>query len=179
MTEAADWGYYFGYMLLSNSFIAVPHEPLVFLYGKMYGIWCPTFLSILPTLMGAYLDYLFLYPLFQTGYAGKIKETKIYTRLMRYFEISPFATLAIVAATPVPFYPLRILSVASEYPAQKYMLSVLIGRLPRYALIAAGGAMLQISDQFILVLFITLISWYILSAIRNIRKNKKGKTNVS
>jgi uncharacterized membrane protein YdjX (TVP38/TMEM64 family) len=61
------------YMILSTSFITLPHEPLLLTYGKMYGVLMPSLLALIPTIIGSYLDYLILSPLLSSALMQKVK----------------------------------------------------------------------------------------------------------
>jgi ribonucleoside-triphosphate reductase len=63
----------------------------------------------------------------------------------------------VAAISPVPFYPIRILSVSSGYPLWKYTTSVVLGRIPRYFILALFGDLLNIPNWIILLFFVSLI----------------------
>ncbi len=140
---------YFYYITASNSFLGLPHEPLIIYYGKIYPVYVPVVLAIVPTVLGCALDYIVLTPILDSKYLTKIKESHSYERSTHYFNKQPFWTLVVFALTPVPFYPVRLLSVATKYPFYKYASAVLLGRIPRYALLAVGGSELNIPDWVI------------------------------
>ncbi len=175
-----EWLWYFYYMTISNSFIAIPHEPVVMYFGRVRGALLPAVWAVFPTLIGCYLDYAVLAPLMTTPWAEKLKRKPVSQKVIGYFATAPFITLAVVAATPIPFYPVRILSVASDYSVFRYMGAVLAGRFPRYVLIAAGGYYLQISNSYLIVFLIILLTWYTSVLIHNTKLRKqRGNSNVS
>jgi len=169
--ELEQWIYYLFYMLASTSFIAIPHEPIVLFYGKIYGIWLPFIFAIIPTILGCYIDYLVLTPVLNHQIFNKIKESKFYIKTVGYFNNLPFTTILLIAMTPVPFYPVRILSIASGYSAVKYSMAVLLGRFPRYLLLAAGGKILNIKDEYLILILLLLLLWYSISFINKIYFN--------
>ena len=147
----------FFYIIPSNSFIPFPHEPAIIFYGKIYGPYLTTLAATLPTIIACYLDYEVLTPVFNLTRVGKIRDTKIYLKTYHYFKKAPFLTNAIAAVSPVPFYPIRILSIAGGYPAWKYTASVVLGRIPRYFLLAYFGALINIPNWIIGLFFVTLL----------------------
>ncbi len=151
---------YSGYMIISNSFISIPHEPLVLYYGKMYDIESTVIFAIVPTIFGCYLDYLVLDPILNGKISKHYKQTKFYNKIMDYFSIMPFTTILIIAATPIPFYPVRLLSISGLYSRHCYAAAVLIGRVPRYFLIALGAQYFQISVKSIVLFTIFIFVWY-------------------
>ncbi len=173
--------HYFGLVLLffyivpSNSFIPFPHEPAIIYYGKIFGPLATTITATIPTIVACVLDYQVLTPVFNRTRASKIKDTGIYQKTVRYYEKAPFLTNFVAALSPVPFYPIRILSVASGYPMWKYTSAVLAGRIPRYYLLALFGALLNIPNWIIGLFFLSLIST---TVYQQISKRRQRKTAV-
>jgi uncharacterized membrane protein YdjX (TVP38/TMEM64 family) len=148
----------FFYIIPSNSFIPFPHEPAIIYYGKIYGPYLTTLAAIIPTAIACIIDYAVLTPVFNRTRLSRIKQTGIYQKTVYYFEKAPFLTNLVAALSPVPFYPVRILSVASGYPMWKYTTAVVTGRIPRYFFLAVTGALLNIPNWFIGLFFLSLVS---------------------
>jgi membrane protein YqaA with SNARE-associated domain len=148
------------YIVASTTFLAIPHEPLVLLYGKHYGPYLPVLFGILPTIIGCYIDYLILTPLFKLKHAERLKQTNFYIFSLKYFSKLPFITVSLVALSPVPFHPVRILSIASDYPVYRYTSAVVVGRIPRFLLLAVGGSIFDFSMGYIILIFIVFMAWY-------------------
>ena len=147
----------FLYIIPSNSFVPFPHEPAIIYYGKLFGPLVTTATAIVPTIIACIIDYAVLSPVFSRTRLADLKKSKIYVRTVYYYSKAPFWTNFIAAISPIPFYPVRILSVASEYPLWKYSFSVVLGRIPRYYFLALTGAMLNIPNWIILIFFFSLI----------------------
>jgi len=130
----------FFYIIPSNSFIPFPHEPAILYYGKMYGALLTTIVATVPTIIACYLDYAVLTPLFDRTRLGNIRHSTIYQRTLYYYQKAPFFTNMLAAISPVPFYPVRILSISSGYSAWKYTTAVVMGRVPRYLFLAQKPA---------------------------------------
>ncbi len=166
--------FFFFYIMLSNSFIAIPHEPLMIYLGKIYPFYIPVFIAIIPTILGCYLDYMVLTPVLNSRFLKRPLNSKFYKKSEEYFMKMPYLTLFIFALTPLPFYPVRILSVASGYPVSRYVSSVTLGRIPRYAILALSGSIFNISNEVIFAILILMIFIPILiNIIRKIVKRKK------
>lgn len=156
--EFQDLVIFFFYILASNSFLGLPHEPLVIYYGKLYPIYIPVLVAIVPTILGCMVDYAVLTPVLKSRYLRRFRQHPFYLKAVRYFKKFPFITLSVFAISPVPFWPVRILSIASHYPLPKYATAVTLGRIPRYALLALGGMTLNIPDWLIVTIFFIMIS---------------------
>ncbi len=148
----------FFYIIPSNSFIPFPHEPAIIYYGKMYGPTITTLTAIIPTIIACIIDYAVLTPVFTRTRLRTMKESGIYKKLIYYYDKAPFLTNFFAALSPVPFSPVRILSVASAYPLWKYSCSVVLGRIPRYYFLAFSGTLLNIPNWVILIFFVSLIT---------------------
>jgi len=157
--------------MLSNSFIAIPHEPLMIYLGKIYPFYIPVIIGILPTILGCYLDYMVLTPVLNSRLFKRPLNSKFYKKSEEYFRKMPYFTLFIFALTPLPFYPVRILSVASGYPVSRYVSSVTLGRIPRYAILTLSGSLFNISNNVIfgILLFMVLFP-LLINIIRRIIK---------
>lgn len=148
----------FFYIIPSNSFIPFPHEPAIIYYGKIYGPWLTTLTAAIPTVIACIIDYAVLMPVFTRTRLAKIKETRVYLKTVNYYEKAPFITNFVAALSPVPFYPVRVLSVASHYPMWKYTLAVALGRVPRYFFLALFGAVLNVPNWVIAFFFLSLVT---------------------
>ncbi len=148
----------FFYIIPSNSFVPFPHEPAIIYYGKIFGPVATTITATLPTIIACMIDYAVLLPVFSRTRLAKIRETGIYRKTVNYYEKAPFLTNFIAALSPVPFYPVRILSVASGYPMWKYTAAVVLGRIPRYYFLALFGALLKVPNWIIGIFFLSLVS---------------------
>jgi len=148
----------FFYIIPSNSFIPFPHEPAIIYYGKIFGPLLTTLTATIPTIIACIIDYAVLTPVFTRTRLSKIKDTGIYKKTVHYFNKAPFFTNLIAALSPVPFYPVRILSVASQYPLWKYTTAIALGRIPRYYFLALFGALLNIPNWVIALFFLSLVS---------------------
>jgi len=166
--DGETWLPYIYYLVISTSFIAIPHEPMLFYYGKLYGPYLATFFAIIPTVTGCYIDYLILSSILNHKRLDSIKDNIIYKKALKYFNKFPFITILVAAFSPVPFYPIRLLSISSKYSANRYASAVLIGRIPRYLILALGGKILKIEDEYIILIFVITFIWYI-----SVKINKK------
>ncbi|TFH00129.1 MAG: hypothetical protein E4H13_08235, partial [Calditrichales bacterium] len=162
---------FMGYMVLSNSFLTLPHEPVVLYLGKTFGWIWPVVVAIIPTIIGSYLDYQIFDPLRNIAVMNRLKNKRWYRKIFHYFSLYPFATITVFALTPLPFYTVRILSIFGEYPAGRYVQAALLGRIPRYLFLAAGGKLLNMENK--LIIFVALAVFVLYGAGILYRKYRK------
>jgi membrane protein YqaA with SNARE-associated domain len=148
----------FFYMTASNSFIGIPHEPILIYYGKLYPFYVPVAVSIIPVILGCTLDYIVLTPVLHSRYLRRFRRQKIFKKAIHYFRKFPYATLMVFAISPIPFWPVRILSIVARYPLVKYASATVLGRIPRYILLCLGGMILNIPDWVLIVIFIIMLT---------------------
>jgi len=172
--EFQDLVVFFFYLIASNTFLGIPHEPLLIYYGKLYPVYIPVLVAIIPTILGTYIDYAVLTPILRSRYLERFRQQTIYLKAVRYFKKFPFLTLMIFAISPIPFWPVRILSVSTRYPYPRFATAVTLGRIPRYTLLALGGMTLNIPDWLILTIFIVMISLPFIPKLISMVKNRIG-----
>jgi membrane protein DedA with SNARE-associated domain len=175
--DLTNWAYFSVYMVFSTAFTGLPHEPLIMYYGKHYGIAGTTAWTIMPTIVGCYLDYTVLYPLLNSQWIQKVKTSTAYRKAEHFFQLAPFMTVALAALSPVPFFPIRLLSIAASYPAAQYTVAVLVGRLPRFVFLAAGGRFLGIPDHVLIWASILMFILYIILIVRELKEPVKTGIN--
>ena len=164
----------FFYIIPSNSFIPFPHEPAIIYYGKIFGPLLTTLTAIILTILACIIDYAVLTPVFFRTRVSRMRDTRLYQKIIYYYDKAPFLTNFFAAISPVPFYPIRILSVSSAYPLWKYTTSVLLGRIPRYYFLALFGAIVNIPNWIILLFFFSLVSVPIYRKLSTRRKTSYG-----
>jgi len=148
----------FLYTISANSFIPFPHEPAVLYYGALYPPLTVAIVCGFATCISALLDYAILGTAFSHRRAVAFKrDSKLYKTAIHYFNLTPFWTMVFAGFTPVPFYPFRVMGIASGYPRWKYVLSTFVGRTPRYYLLAWLGNAYAIPVELLILLFVLMI----------------------
>jgi membrane protein YqaA with SNARE-associated domain len=148
----------FLYTISANSFIPFPHEPAVLYYGALYPPLTVAAVCGVATCFSALIDYSVLGTAFTHRRAIHVKETsRLYKLGERYFNQTPFWTMVFAGFTPVPFYPFRVMGIASGYARWKYVLSTFAGRTPRYYILARLGNDFTIPGEYLILLFVLMI----------------------
>lgn len=91
----------------------------------------------------------------------------------RWFGKAPFLLILLSALFPVPFYPVKILAIAGEYPIWRFIAALVLGRMPRFYLLALGGQRYQAPGSALLsaAVAIGLIAGW--GIWRTIRRNRR------
>ena len=155
----------FLYLIPSNTAISVfPHEPLVIFLGRQYNPLLIAFICNIATLVAAYIDHTVFTQLLNHRKLAGYRNKPLYKKLKYYFHKCPFWTIVIAGFSPVPFFPIKMLSFSCQYPLIRYLSAVVTGRFPRYFILAAFGATVSIPDWIIflssfLLIAASVIAW--------------------
>jgi len=169
----------FIYSIPSNMAISIfPHEPLVVYFGKTYDPINIAAIVMGGTWIAGLLDYYVFVPILSHRFTGFITNTKDYQKSAEWFMKQPFWALVVAGFTPIPFFIFKFIAFSVQYSIFKYMLALLIGRFPRYYLLALIGAVYQIPSSIILTIFIGMVLLYILRWWNDYRINRQNILNL-
>ncbi len=164
----------FFYSIPANTAISFfPHEPVVVYYGKYYSLLLIAIISSLSTLTAGYLDHVVFTPLLNLPRFSGYKNNTVYKKAIVYFDKFPFWTIVVAGFSPIPFWPIKMLSFSKRYPLGKYLAAVLVGRFPRYYLLAAVGEITLMPNWVIWSFFVIFIG----AAVYDWLKTKNGIKN--
>ena len=138
-----DWwqlSAFFWYSIPGNSFIWLPHEPAVIYAGAIYAPALVAAVGGLATTLASIVDHAVFTRALRLERLASIKRTRIARFSVYLFNKQPWWTIVFFAFTPIPFYPIRVVAPMSNYPMALYVLAVVVGRIPRYFVLASGGA---------------------------------------
>ncbi len=167
---------YFWYTIPASSFVYLPHEPAVIYAGAVYEPWVVAAVGAPATVVAAIVDYFVVKKAFEFRRVAPVKQTAIYKTAVRYFYWKPWLTILVFAFTLLPFYPIRLLAPSSDYPLWRYISAYVVGRVPRYYLLAMGGAWMPVPTKYLVLMVVSLIFipilWVFL--VRRMNRGSKG-----
>lgn len=133
------------YTIPSHVFISpFPHEPVLLGIAKAHDAWACALISTWGALAAGLIDYRWTLPfVHKPGVRAKYIDAALYQKADRWFSKAPFLTLVVTGLTPIPYYPFKFLALASGYSRTRYMWAMVIGRTPRYWMLAYLGYLLQ------------------------------------
>ena len=136
----------------------IPHEPIILYYSKYFSPLSVTLVTLLGTLFAEYLNYMLIKLFFNMPKVDELRKHRTFKKASYYFLKLPFISLVVAAFTPVPFYPFRIIAPASEYSLTKYLLALVVGRTPRFYILAYFGYSISLPNEIIIAFFILLLA---------------------
>jgi ribonucleoside-triphosphate reductase len=144
---------YFLYTIVASVFVPLPTMPYVIGMGELFHPGIVAVVGALGNCVAAYIEYRGLLWLFsKTELRQRLETHRLYQRMASFFERAAFACLLFTGVAAIPFEPFRIAAIVIRYPMGKYLLSVLLGRVPRYYLIALIGTIYQIPFYYLLIM---------------------------
>ena len=147
-----EWWHLAGYVWYFLPGTVLPQEPAVIYAGTIYHPGFVVVIFCLATMTASIIDYFTVKKVLALRRFEPLKQTSFYQSAVRCFYWRPWWTIVVFAFTPLPFFPIRILALSSNYPALQYISANVIGRAPRYYLLALGGAWLSIPLMYILLI---------------------------
>jgi hypothetical protein len=139
-----EWWQLGGYSWYFLPGTPLPQDPAVIYAATLYNPLAAVLLVGLATATASFLDYCTVKKLLDVDKLDPIKQASFFRTAVRGFYWRHWLTIAVFSFTPLPFFPLRILALSSNYLVLLYVSANLAGRLPRYYLLTIGGAWLPI-----------------------------------
>ena len=145
----------------------LPHEPVLLYFGQYHPALTVAGVFGVGWLLAERVNYSILGFFGDLGLFEKLRRKQLVGRLLHLFRTAPFLALVVAAFIPVPFFPFRFLVVMEGYAVWKYLLAIVIGRGPRYLILAALGNLFKIPGWALIGLFLVLIVLVYLPLIRS------------
>lgn len=127
---------YFVYMALACTFLPLPTAWVVMLMAATWDPLLVTAVGTVGTGVANLHDYHVLTFLLRRRRIGVVRSRGWYRRAEAWFRRAPFWTLAAASFLPIPVDVVRLLAIGARYPRLRFALASVIGRAPRYALLA-------------------------------------------
>jgi len=164
----------FLYSIPGNFLIdVIPYDPAVIFFGRFHDPLLVALVGVAGILASEAINYTFFEYVVDLKYFDRILKNKLVAKLIGLFNKAPFWTMLIVAFTPVPIYPFRFLVVMARFPILKYLLALMLGRLPRLYLIALFGNTVHLQGYVYLIIFIVLAVLMYIPLIKVLPKRPK------
>ncbi len=179
MLSEVEWNgllWLFFYSIPANTAISVfPHEPAIVFCGQHFDAILVALIATAGNLAAGWVDYHFFTPILQMKFSSGYKKNKTYARAIKWFNAAPFWVVVLFALTPLPFYLVKFLVFSSGYPMPKYMAGIVVGRLPRFYLLAIAGYFLKVPVWIMVVLFSVIFAVYLIWIVKAWVKARAGE----
>ncbi len=129
----------------------LPNEPALLYVAKLYPPPLVASVGTMACAAAAVLDYWLIGWFVSRGLVrSRLDESRVYQIAQKIFRKAPFLLIVGSALFPVPFYPVKILAIASGYSLALFVAAVVLGRWPRFYLLAMGGRQVQAPNSWLL-----------------------------
>jgi len=179
--SSSSYLYLLFYAIPANSAVSVfPHEPVVIYFGSNGNVWYTALAASAGTLIAGFLDHSVFVPVMNLQSLAGYKDKGWYQKFARLFMKYPFFVIVVTGFTPIPFFPFKFLAFSVHYPLWKYLGALLVGRFPRYVLLAWFGSLFDIPTWVLFAFFGAVIAIYAIKAIPKavdyIRRSRGNRT---
>ena len=155
--------YVFFYSIPSNTAISVfPHEPVLIFCGQYLSLIWLSVSATLGTVVAGYIDFQVFVPVLNFKKIIGYKKKRIYQVSIKYFNKYPFWSLVVAGFTPIPFFIFKFFAFSVQYPLWKYLTAIVVGRFPRYFLLAWLGLVLDIPNEILIGIFVLIFLAYLI-----------------
>ena len=152
------------YCIPANSVIPIPHEPAILYFAKFYDpFWC-ALAGTIGSLIACFADYAMVGAALRHRALAKTRNSSLFQWSTKWMKRYPFAITVLFSFTPLPISIVRILAPAVEYNVRRYMLAQIIGRFPRFYLLALVGHAVMIPNWILIGLGIFLLTTFFIGA---------------
>lgn len=152
------------YCIPANSVVPVPHEPAMLYFAKFYDpFWC-ALAGTIGSLIACFADYAMVGAAMRHRALASTRNSRLFQWSTRWMSRFPFAITVLFSFMPLPISIVRILAPAVNYSVRRYMLAQIVGRFPRFYILAWIGHTLPIPTWVIIGLGIVLLFTFFLGA---------------
>jgi|WetSurMetagenome_2_1015567.scaffolds.fasta_scaffold25343_5 membrane protein YqaA with SNARE-associated domain len=147
----------FAYMSVACTFCPLPTTWLIIwaaapVAGIGLGIspWLVATGGAVATALANMHDYYLLTYLYRFRPVRKIRATRLYLGVAKWYNRAPFATLVAASFLPIPIDFVRLLAISEGYSRWRFALGSFVGRWPRYLVFALAADWFKLGWQWIL-----------------------------
>lgn len=144
------------YCIPSNSIVPIPHEPGVLYFAKYYTPFWIALAATAGSLIASFADYALVDAASRHPIFAGTRGSRLYRWAIIAMKRFPFAIVVLFSFTPLPISVVRILAPASEYPIGRYIAAQIVGRFPRFFLLALIGRAVMIPTWVLVAMFAAL-----------------------
>lgn len=134
------------------------HEVALLDYGAHQRLLLSTASATAGTLIAGVIDWRFFVPLLGSERLAGHREWRVVRALLTRFKRAPFLVLVMSAATPIPYFPFKMMAFSVGYPLRRYLIALTVARAPRYLAIAWVGALLDPPAWLLLVALAAILA---------------------
>lgn len=153
------------YCIPSNSILPIPHEPGVLYMARYYAPWQIAIAATIASAVVAFADYALVEAAMRHPRIQGARDARMMRWAVKWMTRFPFAIIVAFSLVPVlPIAVVRALAPISGYPLRRYIAALVIGRLPRFYLLAWLGRAVMIPTWVLLLVTVATLAFMILGS---------------
>ena len=142
---------------LNNGLIPFPTMTAAIFLGKSHSPFLVAVVGMLGSAISSAIIYYLLTELSNNRHIHRIENSSYISNLKALADKSPFLSLVVFNAVPLPIEPSRFLAILNRYSVIKYITAISLGRFVRFFLLAELGEKFRISNELLIILTAVLI----------------------
>ncbi len=147
------------YCIPSNSILPIPHEPGVLYVARFYSPLEITLAATTASAVVAIADYALVEAAMRHPRVQGARDARLMRWAVRWMTRFPFAIIVAFSLVPVlPISVIRALAPFSGYPLRRYIAAIVVGRLPRFYLLAWLGQAILIPGWVLLLVTVATLA---------------------
>ena len=162
---------------LNSGLIPFPTMTAVIFLGKSYSPLIVAAVGTLGSAVSSIIIYYLMTELSKKERMRRIENSRLIRSWKKLARKSPFLSLVVFNAIPLPVDPSRFLAIFNRYSITKYVVAISLGRFVRYFLLATLGNTFQISNGVLIVLTVVLLVVPILA--KKLKKQVEKPTDIT
>lgn len=152
------------YCIPANSVFPVPHEPAILYFATFYDpFWC-ALAGTVGSLIACYADYALVGAAMKSRALARTRQSRLFQWSTRWMRRYPFSITVLFSFTPLPIAIVRILAPAVDFNVRRYMLAQIVGRFPRFYILAWIGHTVRIPGWILIGLGVALVAMFFIGA---------------
>jgi membrane protein YqaA with SNARE-associated domain len=152
------------YCIPANSVIPFPHEPAVLYFARYYDpLWIAT-AATAGSIIASFADYAVVGAAMRHRALASTRDSQLFQWASRWRRRAPFAIVVLFSFLPLPISIVRVLAPAIDFPIGRYVLAQLVGRFPRFFVLAWIGHAFAIPTWVLIAMVILLLGLLLLRA---------------
>ncbi|UCG87219.1 MAG: VTT domain-containing protein [Gemmatimonadota bacterium] len=122
-----------------SPFLPATFEPMLMLMGRVYPPILVAIVATAGTLYIEYLNYHVFDRVLQLSALERMRKSHTVEWVLKWFRKAPFFTVWMSSWSPIPYWPVRIISPLAGYDIRRHLFATFLGRAPRLWFFAALG----------------------------------------
>jgi hypothetical protein len=122
-----------------SPFLPATFEPMLMLMGRVYSPIVVAVVGTAGTLYIEYLNYHLFGRVLQLSALERMRKSQTVEWVLTWFRKAPFLTVWVSSWSPIPYWPVRIISPLAGYRIDRHLFATFLGRFPRLWFFAALG----------------------------------------